>query len=145
MIEALFPYILPVHITTSLVLVVLVLRADHHGFKWIRGKEEILDATALSKLHSYVWLGLFVMIFTGVLLAYPYQEYLRSYWPFLAKMSFVLALLINGVVVGKLMKIATVKPFRELTNREKMPLFVSGAVSTLSWAGAILMATLLNL
>ena len=145
MVESLFPYILSVHVGIVFVLVPLILWTDHLGLNWVRGKTETIDARTLQRLHRLVWAGLCGMIVTGILLAYPYTDYLFNLTPFLIKVGFVAALVVNGLVIGKLMHIATRQPFRELGKRERIPLFVSAAVSTVSWVGAILMATMLNL
>lgn len=53
-------------------------------------------------------------------------------------MAFVVTLICNGLVIGKLQHVATTKTFSSLTFTEKLPLFISGAVSTLAWVGATL-------
>lgn len=91
-----------------------------------------------------MWFGLGTMIGTGIMLFYPYNEYLLSHPPFLLKMGFVATLIVNGLFIGKLMHKAMEKSFAELLLKEKAPLFLSGAVSSLCWLGAIITAMMLN-
>ena len=78
------------------------------------------------------------MIITGLFLFYPMREFLLSRPQFYIKMGFVLALCINSVAIGYFSKIPTKKTFASLSNKEKLPLFISGALSTISWIGAAL-------
>lgn len=117
-----------------------VFQADHLGFDWIRGKTRTLDGSKVSKLHRATWIGLAGMIMTGLLLFWPMREFLLTQPPFYVKMAFVAALLINGAVIGRLQKVATSKAYSELTAKEKLPLIISGAVSTVSWTGAAVVA-----
>jgi hypothetical protein len=115
------------------------------GLLWILGKKETLDRALLSRIHNTIWVGLGIMLVTGATMAYPYQEYLRTLTPFLVKMGFVLALLINSFFIGKHLYLATERPFAMLTKKERLPLFISGTVSTISWIGIITAATMLDL
>jgi len=110
------------------------------GFEWIIGKRETLDEQTVRKLHRSTWIGLSGMIATGFLMFWPMREYLLGRPQFYTKMFFVLALIGNGFVIGRLQKVALTRPFTELTTREKAPLMISGAVSTLGWLGAATMA-----
>ncbi len=130
--------ILPIHIASLLYSLFNVIRADHAGFLWTRGKTEMLDQKKMDSFHRHSWIGLSLMIVTGILLFVPMKEYLLSRPQFFVKMFFVLALVINGFVIGQLKNIASLKKFSSLSFREKLPLFISGFVSTISWLGAIL-------
>ena len=145
MIESLFPYAYKIHVTTVFILIALVVLADTLGFLWVLGKKETLDRRMLSRIHNAIWVGLGVMLLAGAIMAYPYFDYLRTLTPFLVKMGFVAALIINSFVIGKHIPITTERPYATLTREEKAPLFLSGAVSTISWAGAIIAATMLDL
>ncbi|MCF7843375.1 hypothetical protein K9M47_00575 [Candidatus Gracilibacteria bacterium] len=129
---------LPLHLISLVYVAWNVVRADHMGFNWIRGKIGILDENIVNKYHRGSWLGLGMMIVTGSLLFWPMREFLLSRPQFYVKMGFVTALLINGLVIGHLSKLSTTKTFSSLSLREKIPLFISGAVSTVSWIGAAL-------
>lgn len=129
----------PLHILSLFYVAWNVAHADHMGFSWIRGNVAKLDEAIVKKYHKATWIGLILMIVTGVLLFLPAQA--RIVYPqFYIKMGFVGALLINSIVIGKLSKTPTIKTFASLSTKEKIPLFISGAVSTISWVGAALMA-----
>lgn len=116
--------------------------ADKEAVAWIRGKKEVLDTERVHLYHSLVWVGLLILIVTGVILFYPMRVYLLSQLLFVMKLLFVGILTVNGILIGKLAHIATVKPFSSLTSREKMSLMVSGAISSLSWICALGLAIL---
>lgn len=132
--------ILGLHLTTLGLVALTLFQADRHALNWVRGKEPVLSGKDLRKVHKRTWLGLSLMIATGLLLFWPRREFLLAHPPFYIKMGFVIALVINGLVIGRLQKVAAEKTFASLSAKEKMPLFISGAVSTLSWAGAALVA-----
>ncbi len=129
---------LPLHLISLLYVAWNIVHADHMGFNWMRGKVDKLNDSEVKKYHHGSFIGLGLMIVTGIVLFWPMREFLLSRPQFYVKMGFVLALTINGVVIGYLSKISTTKTFSSLTLREKIPLFISGTVSTLSWIGAAL-------
>ncbi len=132
--------ILTIHLLILACIGVTVLLADKQAFGWMRGKRETLDAVMLARLHRIVLVGLAGMIITGLVLFYPMRTYLLHTPAFYIKMAFVLALVVNGRVIGRFMNVATVRPFSSLTKSERMPLFISGAVSGISWVGAVIAA-----
>lgn len=132
--------ILGFHLLTLAFVAVTIFQADSLAFSWIRGYEAVIDAEESRKLHKRTWIGLALMIATGVLLFWPGRDYLLTRPQFFIKMAFVLALIVNGFIIGSLQKVATEKSYASLSAREKLPLFISGAVSTISWAGAAIMA-----
>lgn len=132
--------ILPLHILILIITAWTIFHADHLGFKWIRGNVRVLDEKLVRTYHRRIWIGLIGMIVTGVLMFLPMREYLLGRWQFLLKAFFVVALLANGFVIGSIQKLATRKAYSELTTHEKTPLFISGAVSSIGWAGAVCMA-----
>lgn len=129
-------FILPAHLLILAFVAWNTFHADHLGLKWIQGKLPVLSESLVKKYHDRVWFGLIGMILTGFLMFWPMREYLLSRPQFYIKMFFVLALVANGFVIGRLQKISTSKTFAELSVREKLPLFISGGVSTLGWVGA---------
>ena len=133
-------FILPLHLLSLAFVAWNVIHADHLGFSWIQGKESILDEKVVQKYHKGSWIGLGLMIVTGALLFWPLKEYLLTRPQFYIKMAFVVTLIINGLVIGTLQKTATTRRFDDLSSHEKLPLFISGAVSTLAWLGAAGMA-----
>lgn len=117
-----------------------VFRADHMGFSWIQGKTERLTVSEVKKYHYRTLTGLMLMILTGLLLFWPAKDYLLTRIEFWIKMGFVIALIINSFVIGTLSNTAVTKTFSSLTTKEKTPLFITGAVSTICWLGAATMA-----
>ncbi|MDB5260426.1 MAG: hypothetical protein JWN37_657 [Candidatus Nomurabacteria bacterium] len=113
-----------------------VFRADHMGFNWIRGKYQTLDEKKVRFYHISTYVALFLVIATGINLFWPIHEYLLTRPQFYTKMAFVLLLLINSVAIGKFSKVATIKPWSSLTNKEKLPLIITGGLSTIGWLGA---------
>lgn len=132
--------ILPIHLLILAFIAWTVVHADHMGFNWIRGKTRTLDATKVRKLHRNTWIGLCGMILTGFIMFWPLREYLLHRPQFWIKMAFVFTLVTNGFVIGRLQNLATHKPYASLTLREKMPIFISGAASSIAWIGAAIMA-----
>ncbi|MEZ0209115.1 MAG: hypothetical protein ACAH17_02995 [Candidatus Paceibacterota bacterium] len=130
--------LLPLHLLTLTFVIFTVVQADHMGFAWIRGKIAVLKEDKVRTLHRNTWLGLCGMILTGFLMFWPMREYLLTRPQFFAKMAFVLTLIVNGFVIGHLQKVALTKSFKELSLKEKLPLMISGIVSTLGWLGAML-------
>lgn len=119
-----------------------IVRADHAAFLWLRGRTETVSLTAARNTHVVVTLALSGLVLTGLFLFWPMREYLLGQPLFLLKMAFVAVLIINSFFIELLMPTASTKPFATLTEREKLPLMLSGAVSTLSWLGAALAAIL---
>ncbi|MBP6888900.1 MAG: hypothetical protein KBC21_04365 [Candidatus Pacebacteria bacterium] len=136
--------ITPIHLLILAFTVWQIISADHFGIKWITGKVKVLDLSLVKKYHNRTWLGLVLMITTGVILFLPEREALLSKPQFIVKMGFVVALVINGFFIGFLQNIATTKTFASLTFKEKMSLIISGTVSTLSWLGATVAGLLLD-
>ncbi len=134
---------LPLHLISLTFVAWNVVLADHMGFNWIRGKEQTLDAQKVQKYHVRTWIGLLLMIATGLTLFWPMREFLLTRPQFYVKMGFVLALFLNSFAIGKLSKISTEKTFASLSTKEKIPLMISGAISTISWVGAVIMALFL--
>lgn len=129
---------LPLHLLTLAFVAWNVFRADHLGLSWMRGKVMVLDVAKVGKYHKNIWIGLGLMVFTGLFLFWPLSEYLLTRPQFYMKMWFVGVLVINGLAIGRLNKIAQVKAFSALTSKEKLPLLMSGIISTLGWLGAAL-------
>jgi hypothetical protein len=127
---------LMLHLLTLSFVAWTVFRADHMGFDWMRGKIDVLDAVKVHVLHRNTWIGLCGMILTGFLMFWPMREYLLIRPQFYTKMAFVITLILNGFVIGYLQKVALVKAYAELTTKEKLPLMISGAISTIGWLGA---------
>lgn len=130
--------ILPLHLLTLAFIAWNVFHADHMAFSWVAGKPINLDAVLVKKYHHRVWFGLILMIITGLILFYPPREYLLGRVQFYVKMAFVFGLIVNSIAIGYLQKRAIKHSYKELSFGEKLPLFISGGISTLCWLGATL-------
>ena len=129
-----------IHLGTFALLVPLILFADHQGFEWLTGHKETLHPKTIGFVHNLTGAGLALMILSGLFLAWPIRDALFTNTAFLVKMGFVLLLIVNSYFIGKLMHTATERPFKSLSDSEKLPLFISGALSTIGWAGAFIAA-----
>ncbi len=124
------------HLAVLFCTVVIILCADHEGFSYMRGKKRTLNHKLTQFFHYGVWVGLCLMIATGVFLALPAWEFYLKEPTFLLKMFFVLVLIGNGVFIGKFTSLASEKPFAELPSRIQHTLRISGMLSTIGWVGA---------
>jgi len=131
---------LTLHITFVCLSVIVILLADKEGFAWITGKKETLDGKRLRLYHNLTWTGLLLIITTGFFLFLPLASFLLTQPLFIVKMLFVAILVVNAFLIGRLMHTATLRPFRMLSRPEKIELFMSGVIYTVSWTGAILVA-----
>jgi hypothetical protein len=129
--------ILTLHILSVISAFCVVAYADHYGFKWVRGSTPTLDEKKLKNLHLLTWGVLLLVILTGGTLFYNDYESLLTSSVFLLKMSFVGALIVNALVIGFLMKVATNSKFVNLSTKEKIPLIIIGGTSSLCWLGAL--------
>lgn len=125
------------HLTILGITILFVLVADKDGTDWMRGKKQILSASRVDFLHKAVYAGLFGMIATGAYIVYPSIGWYIVDPKFIIKMLFVLTLLINGIFIGTLSKVASEKTYQEIDSNTKTKLLISGAASTISWIGAI--------
>lgn len=126
-----------IHVAILVVTAFFVVCTDFLGLLYLLGKKKTLPEKPVTWAHRIILAGLCGMILSGVTLFVPMREYLLSQPNFYVKMAFVAALVINAFVIGAHMKKAFTTPFKELPSLEKKKLLVSGAVSTLSWLGAI--------
>ncbi len=127
------------HVVAIIVTGLCVLYSDEQGLEWILGKKQTLNAARVDLLHSVVSIGLALIILTGGLRVIPALSYYLAQPVFIGKMVFVLVLIINGFFIGRLSHMATTRTFASLSARERLPLFISGGVSVLGWAGALLL------
>ncbi len=111
--------------------------ADKEAFAWVRGLKSHLDQKTMRGYHALIWIGLISLIVTGIFLVYPYKVYLLSDLLFDIKLFFVLILVINALLIGRLMDVSFQLPFRALSSHDKTSLVVSGAISVFCWAGAL--------
>lgn len=73
------------------------------------------------------------MIVTGILLTVPGLNFYLADPMFQLKMCFVLALIINGFAIGRLMHVAADLPYKALERKQKITLLISGFVSATGW------------
>ena len=59
-------------------------------------------------------------------------------------MSFIIALIINGLIIGKIQKVAITHTWKNLNPKQRLPLIISGTVSTLCSLGAFTCAFFIN-
>lgn len=118
----------------------VILAADHDAFLWFRGKKETLNPSRVELFHILTWIGLAALIITGFFLFYPSRNFLIKSPIFILKMAFVAILIGNGFVIGSLSHVAKKRSFLSLQRGEKVALFISGALSTISWIGATITA-----
>ena len=140
-----YTYLLPFHIAAVFATVFMVVVADVHAGLWVIGKIKLLPKWRMEKLHQIVSLGLLAIVVTGVSMFWPVQGFLLYESSFQVKVLFVLALIVNSLVIARHMGVASAREFAELSLRERWPLLFSGAVSTLSWVGAFIAAQFLPL
>lgn len=124
------------HLLSLAFVAVVIVIADHDGYLYMRGKKAVLNATKVKRLHDLAWVGLGAMIVTGIALILEDPEEVFEEAAFGVKMLMVLALVINGFVIGQLSKLSTTTPFADLMMRQKLALLASGAVSVSCWIGA---------
>lgn len=134
---------LVVHLSILVCTVLVILYTDHLGFQYFRGIQRTLNPALVYRLHYTVWMGLVGMIATGASMAAPALGVLVEQPLFVAKMLFVVVLVLNALFIGFLIPVATRVPYVELSFTQKAPLIISGALSTLSWCGAVVSALLL--
>ena len=135
--------LLPLHILTLGVTVIGILLADRQATLWMRGTKQTLSKRTMERYHWWVMVGLWLMIATGFGLFWQFRVTLLATPAFYVKMFFVAVVLVNGFAIQMLMKVAYTRTWKSLSFREKLPLFISGAASTIGWLGAALAATML--
>lgn len=128
------------HIFSMMFSFGVIWKADKDALAWLRGKREVLDASRLRLHHTLMWLGLAALIVTGSILSYPMLGYLLSQPLFIMKLLFVAILIVNAVLIGRVMHVAHVRSFASLTWNERVPLLMSGVISSFAWLGALVLA-----
>ena len=134
-----------VHVSAFLFNITLVIIADLLGLLWVLGYKRTLNRRTMQRLHYLISAGLAVSIISGALLFSTADEYLLTVPAFYTKVGFVLALVVNSFFIGRHLKVATERSFRSLLGSEKLPIFISAAVSVASWIGVVVAAQFLGL
>ena len=132
-----------IHLASLAIAAIGIVWADHQAWGWIRGTHDTILHSKLLATHWVVGSGLTGLIASGLYLFWPARDFLLGQPLFLLKMAFVAALVVNSFVIEHLMHAAVRGPWRALSTRERLPLVVSGAVSTISWFGAGIVALVL--
>ncbi|HEV7121383.1 MAG TPA: hypothetical protein VGN56_00995 [Candidatus Paceibacterota bacterium] len=132
------------HVTLVMLTGLIVLYSDEQGFLWLLGKKPLLSHRQIELQHVLVSIGLAGIILTGGLMFVDRASYLIHDPVFLAKMAFVLALVVNGFFIGSVSELAAKKTYKELSGAERGKVLASGAVSVISWIGAGLLGLLLG-
>jgi len=131
------------HVVCVILTIPVVFYSDVIGHAWFVGKKPLLDKKLIVTLHRLVWVGLFGMVVTGVIMIADKSAEFFAKPAFQVKMACVIALIINSFVIEKVMAVATEKKYATLTTRERLFIMTSGAVSIVGWLGALLCAFLL--
>lgn len=140
----LYSLVLTIHVTTATFLIASVIFADHKAFLWVLGKKDTLPEKMMLRIHHGMYVGLGIMILTGVYMFLPLKEYLLYETAFQVKMGFLGTLLLNSIVIGKLMHTATTHTFASLKKKTRLLFLLSGGISTASWISVIIAANLLG-
>lgn len=125
-----------IHLATLALLALVIVYSDLSALLYVLGYKRTLNKVSLLWEHRLVWAGLGVMLLSGGSMFLPGWEYYLSEPVFLVKMGFVAALVINGFFIGALVARMGEVPFAELEQSIRIRAFISGAISTASWAGA---------
>lgn len=106
----------------------------------------------LKSTSTFVWIGLTLLVFSGIGLFTLNSVELLSSSKFLAKMTIILILMINGLIFGvKHLPIIESRIGKKFFGRRKVKpneyslLFASGVVSVVSWVYAIVLGVFANL
>ncbi len=112
------------------------------------------EAEIMETLSKIIWVGLGLLVVSGLALMLPRWDFFVGSERFLMKMTAVAIVLINGLFLNfwlqpRARKISFIKPERELSQKEidersrlRRTAFVLGGVSVVSWYGAFALAVL---
>lgn len=125
--------IVEVHLFILIFAAVGIVISDYYGTMYMRGSIPVLPRRRMRLLHAWVWLGLLGMIGTGLYMALPGLSFYLGRPEFVAKMIFVLALVLNAFFIGSLMRVSLEVPYAELPPQKKRAMQISGAISTIGW------------
>ncbi len=130
--------IVTLHLAALIVTAPVILYADHMGFRYFTGRAQTLSGRSVAWTHRLVFIGLFLLIATGVMLTVPSWEVWFAQPLFYVKLGFVITLLINGLFIQKLMTTATTTPYALLAPSDKRTLMTSGALSAIGWVASVI-------
>ena len=124
-----------IHLLSLALVAIVIIIADYDGYRYLRGHVATLPMSRIVWLHRLTWIGLLAMILSGMGLIGEKPSVVTEP-AFIVKMLMVLALVINGVAIGTLSRLASTTPFAMLAARERHRLYLSGFVSVFCWLGA---------
>ena len=128
------------HMLALLFALVNIALADWKGLQWMRGKVQTLPARSMWMLHNHIWMALAVLILSGAAIATYHVNELMASPAFGAKLAAIVALTLNGVYIRRTMRIASEMPFAQVPAEKRRALYLSGIISTIAWATAIVAA-----
>jgi len=112
---------------------IAVVYADQQAVQYVRGKIKTVPLKQSKILHALVWTGLALMIITGVFLTVPSWSFLKYEIAFYVKMIFVVVLILNGLSIDALARVASERPFKDLEKKKQHAIVRSGVVSFSAW------------
>jgi hypothetical protein len=133
-----FRLLVVLHILAICATGAFVLYADEQALLWVLGKKDRMSMHAIRFLHYAVALGLGIIIVTGATLFLPHASFYFGQTTFVVKMTAVAVLILNTYFIDTLSMIATRHRFSDISYTYRIPLLVSGGVSILGWATALL-------
>lgn len=128
------------HLLSLIITIPAILYSDYSGFKYFTGRSQLMSHKKMNLLHKLVFIGLFLLITTGVITLVPRWAIMFEKPFFYIKIAFVLTLLVNGLFIGKLLEKATTTPYTNLPKQDKVFLMTSGAISAVSWISVIIIS-----
>lgn len=145
-----FRYIVGLHLVGIVLGFGAALMADIFFFKFLKDRKVTEDQVKILKVFSkIIWVGLGIIIFSGLLLFLSNIEFYLNSAKFLTKMSVIGVIVINGLVLNfavtpKLTSISFTAGKDEdnkMQNARSLA-FASGAISAVSWWTAFILGVL---
>jgi hypothetical protein len=133
-----------IHLIIAIGTGLMVLYADEQALAWVLGKKDVMSSGRVHFLHRAVTVGLTLLLLTG---GYMYAQAAPAYLtlrPFLVKMVVIAAVIINTYAINRFSNVALTKSFASLSQKEKLPLFISGGVSFAGWVTAFICGLLIS-
>lgn len=132
-----------IHLVIASLTGLTVLYADEQALLWATGRRERFNADTARFLHRVITGGLVLLLITGGLMYIQSPRAYLSLATFDIKMAAVLALILNTYAISRFSEVGVARSFASLSTRERLPLYISGAVSFLGWATAFLCGLLI--
>ncbi|MDB4991905.1 MAG: hypothetical protein JWL75_150 [Parcubacteria group bacterium] len=126
-----------IHFIIAIAAALLVLYSDEQVFFWVLGKTKMIAPARVRFMHRSVTTGLTLLLITGGLLYSSAPEAFLSTSTFVVKMVTIFALIINTYFIDRFSGIAVTRTFASLSHAERIPLFITGAVSFAGWVTAL--------